>query len=152
MWTPQLCSEQSTSFLNFKIVLNWNNLFLVLSTKRNKQLLLITTVMMKYFNILTRFSIVLLLIDVFTECPELTAPDNGQVTHTGFTPGDTAHFVCDNRFTLVGDVTRTCLEGSTWTGESPQCLESKYNNFSLVRWLRLYFSKKALACWVRKLV
>ena len=51
------------------------------------------------------------------ECEVLSYPANGQVTIIG----STATYTCDSGYELIGDDTRTCVDG-VWTGEEPTCI------------------------------
>ncbi|XP_035694888.1 P-selectin-like [Branchiostoma floridae] len=53
-------------------------------------------------------------------CPDLSPPLNGHVTG-GTEYGDTAVMTCDEGFSLVGDVTRTCQDNKQWSGTQPTC-------------------------------
>ena len=55
-------------------------------------------------------------------CPELTDPENGQVTWTGLTPGSTATYSCDDGYALDGAQNRTCQDNDTWTSQPPSCI------------------------------
>ena len=55
------------------------------------------------------------------QCPVLENPENGDVTSTGQTPGDTASYVCSQGYILDGVSTRTCQESGIWTGDAPTC-------------------------------
>jgi len=54
-------------------------------------------------------------------CPDLIAPQNGDVDQTGNIPGDMADYTCDSGFTLIGDQRRVCQANGFWTGISPLC-------------------------------
>ncbi|XP_019625813.1 PREDICTED: LOW QUALITY PROTEIN: sushi, von Willebrand factor type A, EGF and pentraxin domain-containing protein 1-like [Branchiostoma belcheri] len=53
-------------------------------------------------------------------CLALPPPLHGQVTG-GNEYGDTAVMTCDEGFSLVGDVTRTCQDNKQWSGTQPTC-------------------------------
>ena len=59
-------------------------------------------------------------------CPGLSDPSNGEVTVSGHRTGDTAVYSCEDGFELLGDVMRTCMSNSEWSGEAPVC-RSNYN-------------------------
>ena len=62
--------------------------------------------------------------DVFllVDCGTLTRPANGHVSHTaGTTFGQTATYICDRGYNLVGDSTRTCQATGVWSGSEPTC-------------------------------
>ena len=60
-------------------------------------------------------------------CPVLSAPDNGGVSYSNGITGApiptsiVATYSCSSAFTRVGDSTRTCQSGGTWTGSAPIC-------------------------------
>lgn len=54
-------------------------------------------------------------------CPQLVAPDNGQVFFRGVTVGSTARYNCLPGFVLQGGANRTCLSSGTWSGREPVC-------------------------------
>ena len=54
-------------------------------------------------------------------CLDLSTPADGSVTVNGYTTGDTAVYSCNNGFELVGNVSRTCMSISEWSGEPPTC-------------------------------
>jgi len=55
----------------------------------------------------------------------MSHPENGMVTWTGLTLGDTATYTCDDGFELNGAETRTCQSDETWSDVPPTC-ERKY--------------------------
>ena len=56
------------------------------------------------------------------DCGNLTDPANGQVNHTaGTTYGQTATYICNTGYNLVGDSTRTCQATGNWSGSEPTC-------------------------------
>lgn len=55
------------------------------------------------------------------ECPELDAPENGEVELSGRVAGTTATYTCDDGFVLVGSAVRTCQGNGFWTGATPLC-------------------------------
>ena len=63
-----------------------------------------------------------------TVCPDLSAPENGSVTVSGFTTGDTAVYSCEDGFELVRDSMRTCMSNSQWSGQAPNCQISSPGN------------------------
>lgn len=54
-----------------------------------------------------------------TGCPELTAPENGQVEYTT-EEGDFASYTCETGYILQGQNARQCVSGS-WTNNEPTC-------------------------------
>ena len=68
-----------------------------------------------------------------TVCPgDLTAPTNGAVTVNGVRTGDKAVYSCEDGFELVGDVMRTCMSNSQWSGEPPVCQSNPGNELYFV--------------------
>ena len=62
------------------------------------------------------------LISTVVDCGPLTDPANGQVIHTvGTTFGQTATYICNTGYSLVGDSTRTCQATGNWSGSAPTC-------------------------------
>ena len=55
------------------------------------------------------------------DCGSLPGPANGQVTLTAGTFGQTATYSCNTGYSLVGDSTRTCQAGGSWSGSAPTC-------------------------------
>ena len=56
------------------------------------------------------------------DCGNLTDPANGQVDHTaGITLGQTAIYICNTGYNLVGDSSRTCQATGNWSGRAPTC-------------------------------
>ena len=60
-------------------------------------------------------------------CQNLPNPENGQVVQiiNGNIPGTVANYSCDSGYTLVGNMSRVCVqvnrEEEVWTGEAPTC-------------------------------
>ena len=54
-------------------------------------------------------------------CNPLTDPTSGQVIVNERFVGSVATYSCDVGFELVGNETRTCQSGSTWSGAEPSC-------------------------------
>ncbi|NWQ76584.1 LYAM3 protein, partial [Columbina picui] len=58
-------------------------------------------------------------------CPELSAPDWGQLNcshlHKDFAFGSTCAFSCQTGFVLMGLESRECTAMGTWTGDAPRC-------------------------------
>ena len=54
-------------------------------------------------------------------CPDLTAPDNGEVVVNGMASGDTATYSCDMGFELDGVNTVTCEDDGVWSVGPPVC-------------------------------
>ena len=57
-----------------------------------------------------------------TMCPIKQELLNGVVTVSGIRLGSTAHYTCNDGYTLVGPATRECLISGTWSGYTPVCL------------------------------
>ena len=69
-------------------------------------------------------------------CPDPVAPDNGGVSFTGNSVGDTATYTCDTGFELVGVSTVTCTAAPDGNSASFQpaapvcnCKKTCYNNY-----------------------
>ncbi|XP_065187883.1 uncharacterized protein LOC135818439 isoform X2 [Sycon ciliatum] len=66
-------------------------------------------------------------------CTALTAPFNGKVTGTGFTPGTGLFFACNAPYVLQGSVVRYCNVSGTWSGVPATCsipdIPCKYHEF-----------------------
>ncbi|XP_064386180.1 sushi, von Willebrand factor type A, EGF and pentraxin domain-containing protein 1-like isoform X2 [Halichondria panicea] len=61
-----------------------------------------------------------------TTCSDLPAPTNGMIGYNAETmntrPVNTvATFTCNTRYTVTGDMTRTCGAGGVWSGTNPTC-------------------------------
>ena len=55
-------------------------------------------------------------------CPDLKDPDNGKlVIMTGTLLGDTAGFICNSGFELMGSETVTCQDDGQWSDSAPTC-------------------------------
>ncbi|XP_064928384.1 P-selectin isoform X3 [Columba livia] len=58
-------------------------------------------------------------------CPELSAPDWGQLNcshpHGDFAFGSVCAFSCQTGFVLMGPESRECMAAGTWTGDAPRC-------------------------------
>ena len=63
-----------------------------------------------------------------TMCPDLTAPDNGQVVMNGTSPGDTAMYSCNMDFDLEGVDTVTCEDDGVWSAQPPVCIRELSHN------------------------
>ena len=62
-----------------------------------------------------------------TECPPLTASDNGGINcllgdDGQPSLGDTCTFTCDNGYKLSGSVIRSCQIDESWSGTEPVCI------------------------------
>ena len=56
------------------------------------------------------------------DCGNPIDPINGAVLHIdGTTFGQTAHYICNEGYTLNGTDTRTCNASGEWTLETPSC-------------------------------
>lgn len=66
---------------------------------------------------------------VSTECPPLTAPENGNVEQSRpITAPDPAFYSCNEGYTLIGDDRRFCVSAGFWTGEEPTCSRKHTND------------------------
>ncbi|OXB84201.1 UNVERIFIED_CONTAM: hypothetical protein H355_007084, partial [Colinus virginianus] len=58
-------------------------------------------------------------------CPELSAPEHGELNcshlHGNFTFGSTCDFSCQSGFVLIGPQSRECMATRTWTGDTSRC-------------------------------
>lgn len=71
----------------------------------------------------------------FVDCGVLPDINRGRVlfmnnSRTSFNA--TAMYICENDFSLVGNVTRTCLSNGTWSDTTPKCLYSWCSELTLV--------------------
>ncbi|KAL4230224.1 Sushi [Mactra antiquata] len=55
------------------------------------------------------------------ECPNLSNPNNGDVSTVYNGSVTMATFICDEGYTLVGDDVITCLQTGTWSNNVPTC-------------------------------
>ena len=55
-------------------------------------------------------------------CPLLADPANGSVLISGNSIGETADYICELGFTLVGPSSLTCGEDGSWSGIPPVCI------------------------------
>ena len=62
----------------------------------------------------------------FTDCPDLWAPDYGQVTYTGNSHGSIATYSCHPGYILVGITNRTCGIGGSWSPPHAPICEGIY--------------------------
>ena len=60
-----------------------------------------------------------------------------KVRSSGFFPGDTALYQCDDGYTLTGNVVRQCTSAGVWSGYKPGCtrkfIDSKQAKTFVVR-------------------
>ena len=54
-------------------------------------------------------------------CPDQDNPANGVVSQSGNSEGDTATFVCNDGYELVGAPVLTCQNDGTWDENPPVC-------------------------------
>ena len=59
-------------------------------------------------------------------CPQLIAPDNGDIDcslgdNGEANPGDTCTFTCDDNYELGFSSSRTCRDDGTWSGDATTC-------------------------------
>ena len=68
------------------------------------------------------------------QCDILSTPSNGGVScnsvrvGVGY-EGDTCSFTCNTGYELTGSDIRTCQSDGSWSGNDPECRESKYVPF-----------------------
>ena len=70
-------------------------------------------------------------------CPAPSDIANGTVSYAGNSPGDTAHYSCDNGFILFGQNVTRCLNNLTWDTPpschtSGKCRDILFNHTSYV--------------------
>lgn len=59
---------------------------------------------------------------LFTECHALSAPEHGIMSLTdNFLVGSTASFECEAVYTIQGQISITCKDDGSWTGDVPVC-------------------------------
>ena len=61
------------------------------------------------------------LLSTVVNCNALSDPANGQVSTNRTTFGETATYICNTGYNLVGDSTRTCEAAGQWSGSEPTC-------------------------------
>ena len=59
--------------------------------------------------------------DNSTFCDLLPSISNGQYNITGYIPGSTVMYSCDDMFNIQGNSKRTCNEHGEWSGNQPVC-------------------------------
>ena len=64
------------------------------------------------------------------DCRKPDVPDNGTVvTPSGTTFGETAVYVCNAGFDLIGTNTSECQDSGSWSGSTPSCtIKGKTNH------------------------
>ena len=59
------------------------------------------------------------------DCTDLNDPDFGRVSVTGLVQGSVATYMCNPGYTLVGNLTRDCVQvdngTSNWNDKTPVC-------------------------------
>ena len=60
--------------------------------------------------------------NTLVQCPALENPADGMVSVTGNSSGDTATYICDSNFDLLGVSERVCEDDGQWSGEAPMCI------------------------------
>ena len=65
--------------------------------------------------------VVYLLFNFTALCCMLSHPDNGMLTLSGTSIGDSADYSCDEGFNLVGPPALTCQSDGTWDNPAPIC-------------------------------
>ena len=70
-------------------------------------------------------------IDMTVDCGTLNNPNNGEVTLTGTTVGDSATYTCNAGFRIRNSAptVRTCQGSGQWSGDEPACEGNVYNNY-----------------------
>jgi len=58
---------------------------------------------------------------VGSDCGDLSAPSNGQISINATTFGSMATYSCDLGYTLDGNTSRTCQSNGQWSGSQPSC-------------------------------
>ena len=76
-------------------------------------------------------------------CTLPSAPDNGGVTCSGNSVGETCDFTCDDGFELVGSMTSTCTaapdgNSAMFVPIPPTCRRKYYLKLSAVVWLHFF--------------
>ena len=56
-----------------------------------------------------------------TSCSKLSNPSNGNVNVPSRRIGSTAVYSCITGYNLVGDESRVCRSGGSWSGSAPTC-------------------------------
>ena len=76
-------------------------------------------------------------------CTLPSAPDNGGVTCSGISVGETCDFTCDAGFELVGTMTSTCTEAADGNSamfipDPPVCRRKYHLKLCEVVWLHFF--------------
>ena len=66
--------------------------------------------------------------------------ENGKVDFSDNHLGSTAHYTCNDGYTLVGPATRECLITGTWSGYTPVCVANSANGRKINIALVIMFS------------
>ena len=66
--------------------------------------------------------------------------ENGEVDFSDIHLGSTAHYTCNDGYTLVGPATRECLITGTWSGYTPVCVANSANGSKINSTLVIMFS------------
>ena len=61
-------------------------------------------------------------------CPDKDYPANGMVSQSGNSVGDTATFVCNDGYELVGSPVLTCQDNGTWDNSPAVCKRELISN------------------------
>ena len=70
------------------------------------------------------------------ECTDLNDPDFGRVSITGLVLGSVATYMCNPGYTLVGNMTRDCVQvdntTSDWSDKAPVCNRTLHKYFIFI--------------------
>lgn len=69
-------------------------------------------------------------VPIVVDCGPLSSIANGVLRLTGTKFRDTATYICNNGFILIGDRQRRCRSVGKWSGAEPTC-RRKFNNLLL---------------------
>ena len=61
-------------------------------------------------------------------CPDQDSPANGVVSQSGNSEGDTATFICNDGYELVGSLFLTCRNDGTWDNSPAVCKRELISN------------------------
>ena len=66
-------------------------------------------------------------LQIAVNCRDLNDPPNGQVVQSGFTPAQSATYMCNSGYQMVGNKFRVCQNNGQWNGTAISCVESMFN-------------------------